>query len=1099
MSHRTGTIQTVAPQIQIGPDTGDPATVGDTWEHDFAHTPAPTGTKLLILHFQNVDLPLGNRLEVDLGYDTDVFTSADGAQFWTRPVNIYALAGGLVPIRYVADGSLNGSVELDRYGRGERLSGEQDPTSESNSDPFQENAIYQEPIYDPYWYCDEPPNWENVACVASSDIRAQVARSVGMIVTVHEADNIVSTCSVTLVDSDKVFTAGHCVNPAEALTSSVTFDYETDCAGNRPPGYDARFYKVAEVLEQRFMSNTDPYDYALLRLATAPPGIPPIQMRHDIPSAGSEVFCIHHPNGAVKKLSISHPGFTTVSSSEEFRIYVPDEFDITGGSSGSGLFDTAGRMVGVLSRGNPCSAIPTDVWFFPTATFFQHTVPAPPPPITREVMIVFDRSGSMSEDDGTGRTKIEVARDAASLFVQLVRSSIGNMVGLVSFSSSANSPVDFNLVGVTTPNKNALIGTAPFAGGVVGGLSPGGRTSIGDGLDKARVELETSGVSPQAILLLTDGRQNRDPTIDDVEGNLGDVAVHAVGLGTESNLNGELLTQLAADHDGLYMRAGNGLALEKFFTEAFGNIFETGVLFDPEFDLPANESGQPVSFPVCGETMITAVAGWDRTDTSLALEITTPGGAVITRLTPGFESATGRTWSFLRIPLPHGGERDGVWQVRVLRPTGSTEFPPPTPALRYFLDVIPTGGPRLQLAGDTFHTRPRRRYYTGDLLGPLVMLRYDDGSWPHHADVKLALSRPNQSTGNILTDAGLGPPTSIDGDTISARQATLQALDAAAGDPLVGYLERSFTLGSGPADTGGMFESAGVYGTGLPDELTVEGNYTLHAKATYGEECQGARELRWSFSVAVGIDAGNTSITSTPIGTEPDGIECLRLTFIPRDRYGNHLGPGRVESFEVQPQPGTTIQSGVTDLGNGSYQVDICWDPATGEPPHIGIGQPERPAVVLTPSDVKRYVYGVKFVCGEQADNCCGCSPVRPGRYATEINILNSLDRDAGIVKRVIPLVLAGAVRGREPQVAGVAALERIVLPPHSATMDDCCRILEMLLGAKPTAPVPLTIGLLEITSLVELSVTAIYTVTDLNNGSTSMDVVSIAAKSLPG
>lgn len=1093
MSHRTGTLQTVTPAIQIGPDTGAAPTVGNTWAHDFAHTPALTGTKFVILHFQNVNFPPGNRLEVDLGYDTDVFTSADGNQFWTRPVNIYALAGGLVPIRYVADGSLNGSVELDRYGRGERLSGEQDPTALSNSDPFQELPVYVEPIYDPFWYCDEPPNWENAACVAPPDVRASVARSVGMIVTVHEADDIVSTCSATLVDADKVLTAGHCVNPAEALTSSVTFDYETDCAGNRPGGYNARFFKVVELLEQRYANG---YDYALLRLAESPPGLPPIQMRHDIPSAGSEVFGIHHPNGAVKKLSIPHPGFSTVLGSDQFQIRVPAEFDVSGGSSGSGLFDAAGRVVGILANGNPCgnpSSLTSDLNYFPTATFFADTVPEPPPPITREVMIVFDRSGSMSQDDGAGRTKITVARDAASLFVQLARSTVGNMLGLVSFSSSASSPIDFDLVGVTTPNKNTLIGPAPYAGGIVGGLSPGGRTSIGDGLDAARAELQTSGVSPQAILLLTDGRQNREPTIEQVEDSLGDIAVHAVGFGTESNLNGELLTQLAADHDGLYMRAGNGLALEKFFTEAFGNIFEAGVLFDPEFDLPANESGEPLPFPVCGETMLTAVTGWDRTDTSLSLEITSPGGAVITPLTPGVESSTGRTWSFLRVPLPHGTERDGLWQVRVVRPTGSTEFPPPAPALRYFLDVIPTGGPRLLLAGDTF--RPRRRYYTGDFFGPLVMLRYDDGSWPHHADVKLTLSRPNKSTGNILTDAGLGPPTVIDGDTISARQATLQAIEAATGNPVVQYVESSFTLGSGPADTGGRFESAGVYGTGLSDELTVEGNYTLHAKATYGEECQGARELTWSFSVTVGIDSDNTSVTSTPIGTEPDGTECLRLTFTPRDRYGNHLGPGRISDFEIQPQPGTTLTSIVTDLGNGSYQVDLCWDPASDEPPQVGIVQPKRPIVVVSPTDVRRFVYSVKFICGEQTDDCHGCAPVRPGRYATEINIHNFHDRRVGIRKQVIPLVLAGAARGREPQVAGVTARDKISLPPHSATMDDCCRIVDLLLGAKPSSPVPLTIGLLEITSLVELSVTAVYTATDLNNGSLSVDVEEIAPK----
>ncbi|HNP51917.1 MAG TPA: trypsin-like peptidase domain-containing protein [Nitrosomonas nitrosa] len=1094
MSHRTGTLQTITPAIQIGPDTSDAPTFGNTWVHDFTHAPAPTGTKLVILHFQNVNLPPGNRLEVDLGYDTDVFTSADGNQFWTRPVNIYVLAGGLVPIRYVADGSLNGSVELDRYGRGERLSGEQDPSALSNSDPFQELPVYAEPIYDPFWYCDEQPNWENVACVAAPDARAIVARSVGMIVTVHEADNIVSTCSVTLVDEDKVLTAGHCVNPIEALTSSVTFDYETDCVGNRPGGYNARFYKVVEVLEQRYVQGS--YDYALLRLAESPPGLTPIQMRHDLPSSGEQVFGIHHPNGAVKKLSIPNPNFSSVLGSSQFQIRVPLEFDVSGGSSGSGLFDAAGRVVGILANGNPCGNPPwptSDLNYFPTATFFTDTVPEPPAPITRGVMIVFDRSGSMSQDDGTGRTKIEVARDAASLFVQLVRSSVGNGLGLVSFGSSASSPIDFELVGVTSANKNDLIGPAPYAGGIVGGLSSGGHTSIGGGLDAARAELQSEGFNPQAILLLTDGRQNREPMIEDVEDSLGDIAVHAIGFGTEANLNGELLTQLAADHDGLYMRAGNGLALEKFFTEAFGNIFETGVLFDPEFDLPANESGELIPIPVCGETMFTVVTGWDRTDTSLSLEITSPGGAVIRPSTPGAESSTGRTWSFLRVTLPHAGERDGLWQVRVVRPTGSTEFPPPTPALHYFIDVIPTGGPRLQLAGNAFH--PRRRYYTGDFIGPLVMLCYDDGGWPHHADVKLTLSRPNKSTGNILTEAGLGPPTVIDGDTVSARDATLQAIEAASGNPVVQYVESSFTLGSRPADTGGLFESAGVYGTGLSDKLTVEGNYTMHVKATYGGECQGARELSWSFSVAVGVDADNTSVTSIPTGTQPDGTECLRLTITPRDRYGNYLGPGRITDLEIEPQPGTTLTSIMSDLGNGSYQVDVCWDPASGDSPQIGIVQPERPTVVVTPKDVRRFVYSVKFICGEQTDDCHGCTPVLPGRYATEINIQNFHNRQVGIQKQVIPLVLAGAVRGREPQVAGVTARDKILLPPHSATMDDCCRIVELLLGAKPNLSVSLTMGLLEITSLMELSVTAVYTATDLNNGSLSVDVQQIAPK----
>jgi hypothetical protein len=118
MSHVTGTVQPVSPAAKkIGPDFGPATNPPDTWTLNFAHVPAPTGTKLLILHFTGASLPANNRLEVDIGYDMDVFTSADGTDFWTRPINIHALAGELVPIRYITDGAATGGVQLDQYGR----------------------------------------------------------------------------------------------------------------------------------------------------------------------------------------------------------------------------------------------------------------------------------------------------------------------------------------------------------------------------------------------------------------------------------------------------------------------------------------------------------------------------------------------------------------------------------------------------------------------------------------------------------------------------------------------------------------------------------------------------------------------------------------------------------------------------------------------------------------------------------------------------------------------------------------------------------------------------------------------------------------------
>ena len=127
-----------------------------------------------------------------------------------------------------------------------------------------------------------------------------------------------------------------------------------------------------------------------------------------------------------------------------------------------------------------------------------------------------------------------------------------------------------------------------------------------------------------------------------------------------------------------------------------------------------------------------------------------------------------------------------------------------------------------------------------------------------------------------------------------------------------------------------------------------------------------------------------------------------------------------------------------------------------------------------------------------QKDDCGRCAPVVPGRYSTEINILNPHDKLAAVGKRVIPLVLAGVAAGREPNMKRPVSTEIIRLPAHSATMDDCCRILEMALVAPPAGAVPVTIGILEIVSTAELAVTAVYTASDGSGGAPSIDVEQI-------
>jgi hypothetical protein len=139
------------------------------------------------------------------------------------------------------------------------------------------------------------------------------------------------------------------------------------------------------------------------------------------------------------------------------------------------------------------------------------------------------------------------------------------------------------------------------------------------------------------------------------------------------------------------------------------------------------------------------------------------------------------------------------------------------------------------------------------------------------------------------------------------------------------------------------------------------------------------------------------------------------------------------------------------------------------------------------------FTYSVKIVCGKQTEaNCCCTAGTRPGVYATEVNIQNlNLQPAEGIkiLKLVLPLIASGAVVAREPNVA-VADPRRsevVTLPPLGATMDDCCRIAEFV--APPSGDPGLTIAILMIWSLVELSVSAVYTATPLSGDGISIDV----------
>ncbi|MFX0182885.1 MAG: VWA domain-containing protein, partial [Candidatus Hodarchaeota archaeon] len=137
-------------------------------------------------------------------------------------------------------------------------------------------------------------------------------------------------------------------------------------------------------------------------------------------------------------------------------------------------------------------------------------------------VIVLDASGSMGLNE-----KIDAALAAARLFVN----SFYNLtqVGLVEFFNDALLLESLELVEI---NRNTIITK-------LNAITAGGRTSIGDGLFTAQNDLYLNGNNSfinRHIVILTDGKENEDKYIDDIENLIKDnyTQVHAILLGVDS-------------------------------------------------------------------------------------------------------------------------------------------------------------------------------------------------------------------------------------------------------------------------------------------------------------------------------------------------------------------------------------------------------------------------------------------------------------------------------------------------------------------------------------------------------------------------------------
>jgi V8-like Glu-specific endopeptidase len=150
-------------------------------------------------------------------------------------------------------------------------------------------------------------------------------------------------CSGSLISNNMFLTAGHCVDSG-SVGEFVSFNFER--AAGSTALLPQTHVRIAAVLEDALSG----VDYAILRLDGSPGstfGVAPVAAAD--PANGTAITIIGHPSGQPKQIEAG----SVSSRSGNFIRY--GNVDTLGGSSGSGVINNSGQIVGVHTNGG-CTA-----------------------------------------------------------------------------------------------------------------------------------------------------------------------------------------------------------------------------------------------------------------------------------------------------------------------------------------------------------------------------------------------------------------------------------------------------------------------------------------------------------------------------------------------------------------------------------------------------------------------------------------------------------------------------------------------------------------------------------------------------------------------
>lgn len=540
-----------------------------------------------------------------------------------------------------------------------------------------------------------------------------------------------------------------------------------------------------------------------------------------------------------------------------------------------------------------------------------------------DIVFVMDRSGSMGATTGTGNTRWEALKDAASNFValQAALGRSGDRIGLTYFHSSVTQPSAANFPTPLISVNNATVAATLSA--ELNTQNPGGSTGMGLGMKDAQGKI-TDATRGRFIILFTDGAQNVPlPTVNtngqgysdgtslnpSYPAGAGSIKVFTIGIAGPGGPDLTTLQNLASENRGNYIGTDDG-SIAIAFTDQFANaLASTSPQLIAESKTNVGSGSGPFalqSFPL------------NKGVAKLIIKLTVDRKFEIPQLLQLFAATTvekdGINVMNRAKPSWAGNYTNTLLLTFAFDSTGSTLTPEGNWSVKMNSNV---GQLKINTCEATSIADDHRLHYTFTYgnTSPKVNTPLKPGltlTWfgvpVTDATVQAAILKPGQDLGEFLANNPLKVNVSTDPDAASPgtqKYDSLWATDSAFRKGLA-YNENVITLNH---TANGTYE-------GTFDSLTVAGNYQIvyRISGTKPEIGTYQRFATESFYTSFnGIDLAASNVVTTI----KDNI--LVLTFTPLALNKKKVGPALGKGFTID-NPNVKINS-IVDNQDGSYVI----------------------------------------------------------------------------------------------------------------------------------------------------------------------------------